>query len=273
VTAAAHPWASELRPRLSRSPLILMLDIDGTLAPLAPRPEESLVPEATRQTVQALGAMPDVHVALVTGRAAADGRRLVGLDGVWVIGNHGIETTSPAGETVIDAGAAPYRGVLATAADELRKQIGGIPGVRVEDKVWTLSTHYRLADPGVEPRLRKTLDEVAHQHGLRMIRGKKIFELRPPIHVHKGTAVLELSRTLAGRRLEASLFYAGDDRTDEDAFRALRSSAPHAVTVRVGGAADDQTAATAAEFTVPDEEALRGLLEWLATVRADGLRR
>jgi trehalose-phosphatase len=267
VTAAAHLPAGELRPRLSRSPLVLMLDIDGTLAPLAPRPEDAVVPEPTRHIVRTLASKSDVHVALVTGRAAADGRRLVGLDGVWVIGNHGIETTSPDGEVAVDASAAPFREVLAATAGELRPLLGSIPGVRVEDKVWTLSIHYRLADPGVEPRLRKTLDEIGHKHGLRMIRGKKIFELRPPIHVHKGTAVLALSRRLVGPEMGASLFYAGDDRTDEDAFRALRSSAPHAVTVRVGGSADDQTAATAAEFTVPNEDSLRALLEWLAALR------
>jgi trehalose 6-phosphate phosphatase len=244
-----------------------MLDIDGTLAPLRPRPEEALIPEETRQAVVALAEAPGVHVALVTGRAAADGRRLAGIEGVWVIGNHGIETISPAGEAVVDASAAPYRDAIAAAVAELALQAGSIPGVRVEDKVWTLSVHFRLADPAVEPRLRRTMDDVAHKHGLRLIRGKKIFELRPPIHVHKGTAVVELGRSLAGPNLAASLFYAGDDRTDEDAFRALRSTAPHAVTVRVGGSTDDQTAATAAEFTIPDEEALRALLEWLVTLR------
>jgi trehalose 6-phosphate phosphatase len=267
VTAATRPSTAELRPRLSRSPLILMLDIDGTLAPLQARPEDAFLPEPTRQAVVALVDTPDVHVALVTGRAAADGRRLARIDGAWVIGNHGIEAISPAGEAVVDASAAPYRDYIAAAVDELATLVGSIPGVRVEDKVWTLSVHYRLADPAVEPRLRQTMDEVAHKHGLRLIRGKKIFELRPPIHVHKGTAVVELSRLIAGPDLAASLFYAGDDRTDEDAFRALRSTAPHAVTVRVGGSVDDQTAATAAEFTVPNEEALRELLEWLVTLR------
>ncbi|MFN2567260.1 MAG: trehalose-phosphatase [Gemmatimonadaceae bacterium] len=267
MTAAASPSMAELRPRLSRSPLILMLDIDGTLAPLAATPEAAAMPDATRQAITALQSKPDVHVALVTGRAAADGRRLARLDGVWVIGNHGIEAISPTGEAVVDSSAAPYRAAVAAAVDELTGRVGSIPGVRVEDKIWTLSVHYRLADPAVEPRVRRTMDEVAHARGLRLIRGKKIFELRPPIHVHKGTAVVALSRVLAGPELAASLFYAGDDRTDEDAFRALRSTAPHAVTVRVGAASDDQTAATAAEFTVPDEEALRGLLEWLVTVR------
>jgi trehalose 6-phosphate phosphatase len=244
-----------------------MLDIDGTLAPLQPRPEDAFVPERTRQAVVSLAGAPDVYVALVTGRAAADGRRLAAIDGAWVIGNHGIETISPAGEAVVDASAAPYRDDIAAAVEELSALLASVPGVRVEDKVWTLSVHYRLADPTIEPRLRQMMDEIAHKHGLRLIRGKKIFELRPPIHVHKGTAVVELSRLIAGPELRASLFYAGDDRTDEDAFRALRSAAPHAVTVRVGGAVDDQTAATAAEFTVPNEEALRGLLEWLATLR------
>jgi trehalose-phosphatase len=244
-----------------------MLDIDGTLAPLQPRPEDSFVPEPTRQAVLALAAAPDVHVALVTGRAAADGRRLARIDGAWVIGNHGIEAISPAGEAVVDSNAAPYRDDVAAAVEELTALVGSIPGIRVEDKVWTLSVHYRLADAAVEPRLRQTMDEIAHKHGLRLVRGKKIFELRPPIHVHKGTAAVELSRLLAGPDLAASLFYAGDDRTDEDAFRALRATAPHAVTVRVGGSIDDQTAATAAEFTVPDEEALRGLLEWLSKLR------
>jgi trehalose 6-phosphate phosphatase len=244
-----------------------MLDIDGTLAPLQPRPEDAFVPEPTRQAIIALADTPDVHVALVTGRAAADGRRLADIDGAWLIGNHGIEAISPTGEAVVDANAAPYQDYISAAVEELAALVGPIPGVRVEDKIWTLSVHYRLADPTIEPRLRETMDEVAHKHGLRLVRGKKIFELRPPIHVHKGTAVVELSRLIAGPDLAASLFYAGDDRTDEDAFRALRSTAPHAVTVRVGGSVDDQTAATAAEFTVPDEEALRELLEWLLTLR------
>lgn len=267
MTAASSPSTAELEPRLSASPLILMLDIDGTLAPLQPRPEDAFVPEPTRDAVRALAARPNVHVALVTGRAAADGRRLAGIAGAWVIGNHGIEAISPTGDAVVDENAAAYRYAIAGAVDELAAHVGAIPGVRVEDKTWTLSVHFRLAEPGVEPRLRQTMDEVAHKHGLRLIRGKKIFELRPPIHVHKGTAVLDLSRQLAGPKLNASLLYAGDDRTDEDAFRALRSTAPHAVTIRVGGTADDQTAATAAEFTVPDEEALRALLVWLAELR------
>src|SRR5919109_4794491 len=54
VTAVTPPSAAAMKPRLSRSPLILMLDIDGTLAPLQPRPEDSFVPAETRQAVVAL---------------------------------------------------------------------------------------------------------------------------------------------------------------------------------------------------------------------------
>jgi trehalose-phosphatase len=244
-----------------------MLDIDGTVAPLAQRPEDAIVPDATRQTILDLQASPGVHLAFVTGRPAESGRQLVQIHGAWVIGNHGIEAIDPSGRRTVDPAADVYRGEIAAAVAELTHLVDSIPGVLVENKVWTMSVHYRLADPAIEPRVRQTMNDVAHKHGLRLIRGKKIFELRPPIHVHKGTAVIELSRRLTGPGFGGSLFYAGDDRTDEDAFRSLRSSAPHAVTVRVGPAADDQTAATAAEFTVPNEDALRSLLEWLLTVR------
>lgn len=267
TTALALPL-TELRRRLSRHPLLLMLDIDGTLAPLAPRPEDAVVPEATRQVISELRSKPDVHVAFVTGRAAEDGRALVGISETWVIGNHGIETIDPAGRRIVNAEAAAYRSEMASVVEELRAEVGSIPGIRVEDKVWTLSVHFRLAAPSVEAALHVTMDRLAHASGLRLVRGKKIFELRPPIHVHKGTAALELCRRLVGPELAAALLYAGDDRTDEDAFRTLRASAPHAVTVRVGAHADDQTAATAAEFTVVNEEALRMLLDWLAKERA-----
>ena len=269
MTAAAFPSLTEIGPRLSRSPLLLMLDIDGTLAPIAPRPEDASVPEATRRVVGMLAAQADVHVALVTGRAAADGRRLGGIAGVWVIGNHGIETVSPRGEVIIDDRATPYGAALAGAVRELTGLVSGLPGVHVENKTWTLSVHYRLADPAVEPDLRGTVDGVARARGLRVVRGKKVFELRPPVEVHKGTAALALARRLVGRELDAALFYAGDDRTDEDAFRTLRAAAPHVVTVRVGvpRPSEEHASGTAAEFVVADEAALRALLEWLGAMR------
>jgi trehalose-phosphatase len=111
----------------------------------------------------------------------------------------------------------------------------------------------------VIPRLRASLEAIADQYGLRLTEGKGVLELRPPVEHDKGTAVLALARRLGGLVPGTSVIFAGDDQTDEDAFRTLRRHNPDAVTVRV--AEDDVP--TAAEFRLPDPEAVRRFLEWL----------
>ena len=81
--------------RLAGSPLLLLLDVDGTLAPIAERPEYAVVPPATQRVLVELVALPDTHVAIVSGRSARDARRLVNVKDVWVLGNHGIEVARP----------------------------------------------------------------------------------------------------------------------------------------------------------------------------------
>ena len=264
----------ELERRLSGTPLVVLLDVDGTLAPIAPRPEDAAVPPETRKVVAVLASRPGTHVGLVSGRAAADARRLVSVSDVYAIGNHGCEVISPNGELAIDPAVAPYRDALAQVARALAPRLADVAGVLLEDKTWTLSIHYRLADPGIVPRLRGVVADVAARYGLPVTEGKMVLEVRPPVSVDKGTAVLALAARLGATNGTASLLYAGDDRTDEDAFRRLREMLPDAVTVRVassGRSAKDQQDApppeTSAEFVVRDPVEMRELLEWLAAMR------
>ena len=108
------------------------------------------------------------------------------------------------------------------------------------------------------------MDETAKALGLRVTQGKLVLEVRPPARVDKGTAVLRLALHLGALRNGSALVFAGDDQTDEDAFRALRTRAPAAVTVRV---THGESVATAAEFTVRDPEEMRLFLEWLLAAR------
>src|SRR4051812_26076321 len=87
--------APSLARRLAGRPLLALLDVDGTLSPIAERPELAIVPFATRQALNSLVHQSDTHVALLSGRSARDAERLVGVNGVWVIGNHGIELAPP----------------------------------------------------------------------------------------------------------------------------------------------------------------------------------
>nr|MBA3891979.1 trehalose-phosphatase [Gemmatimonadaceae bacterium] len=110
-----HPDAlhERLRDRLDASPLIVLLDVDGTLSPIAPTPGAAFVPAATRMSVERLAAAPGVHVSLVSGRAAADARQLVGATGVWAVGNHGFERIAPDGSLEADATMAPWQARIA----------------------------------------------------------------------------------------------------------------------------------------------------------------
>lgn len=254
-----------LGARLRGSPLVLMLDIDGTLTPLRNTPEETEVSFEVKQAITRLARCPAVHAAVITGRSAADAQRLVPIPELVVIGNHGAELVKPGGaEAHVHPDVAAHQVAVARARLAAEQYAGAFSGVRVEDKRWTLSVHYRLADPAVVPALRARLDEIAAEEGLQVFSGKTIFELRPAVAVNKGTAALQLARDLEGLGPGASLFFAGDDVTDEDAFRELRRHAPAAVTVRVS---HDPEAATAAEFLVADHEGIRALLEWLADFR------
>lgn len=259
MTLSLIPVLAELGDRVGGAPRIIMLDIDGTLAPIAPRPQDAVVPAATRRAVATLASRPGVHVALVSGRGAADARRLVSVGNTWVIGNHGIEVVGPQGEMEIAPEAEPYRGAMAQAARKIESAVTHVSGVTLEDKTWTLSVHYRLADAAVVPRLKAAIDTIAEQHGLRVTEGKGVYELRPPVHLDKGTAVLALAKRLGGLVPGTSIVFAGDDRTDEDAFRVLREHHPEAVTIRIG----EETTPTAAEFRLPDPEGMRRFLEWL----------
>ncbi len=263
MTRALLPVAADVAARLSGTPLVSMLDVDGTLAPIAPRPDDAAVPPETKRLLAALAAHPGVTIAFVSGRAAADVERLAGVRGAWVVGNHGFEILRPDGTPITDASLGTAREAIAAALRDIADAILTMPGVLIEDKHWTASVHFRLAAPAVVPMLREAVERAADRQGLRVMEGKKVLEIRPNRDVNKGTAALELTREILGPR-QGSVLYVGDDATDEDAFASLRAHMPAAVTARV---AHDHSARTAAEFALDDTSAVAEFLGWLAAER------
>ena len=266
--AGAEALTVGVGSRLDGSPLVMLLDIDGTLAPIAARPELAAVPANTRDVLRRLAAMPDVEVVFITGRSADDARQMLDVPGTWIIGNHGFELTTPAGETIVSPDVREFEPRVREAERALEGVARGTPGVLLENKRWTLCVHYRLADPDSVPGVVDRASDVARQLGMRITDGKMIVELRPPVNIDKGTAAVALAERLQATRDDASLFNAGDDRTDEDAFRALRALNPRAVTVRVKGAGDDVSVPTAAEFVLATTDDVRVVLEWIAERRS-----
>lgn len=262
--AVAARLAAGIGNRLDGSPIAVLLDIDGTLAPIAPRPEDADIPPATRSVLARLVRLPDVKLALVTGRAVADALRMA-VDGAWIIGNHGLELRSPEGESTPAPEALAYEKAVGDAAARLSGVERDVPGSLLENKRWGLSVHYRLAGADAAPRLRDRVNEVARHTGLRITEGRKIFELRPPVSVNKGTASVAFLARVGADVESGSVLFAGDDRTDEDAFLALRAHRPRAVTARVFAA--ESVEDTSAEFVLDSTDEVRELLEWLAERR------
>jgi trehalose 6-phosphate phosphatase len=253
-----------LAPLATAAPLVALFDIDGTLAPIAPRPELAAVPERTRRALAALTARPGVHVGAVTGRAVADGARMLQLPGLWIVGNHGVESCDPDGARHLDPAAVAAAEPLARAAAALAGPVAAVPGALLEDKRWGLTVHTRLAPPDAVPALEATVRAVAAREGLRVGEGKQVLELRIPADVDKGTAAVALARRLGVAPGSGAVLFVGDDVTDEDGFRRLRASGLPAVTVRVAA----NPVATDAEWQLGSTDAVAALLERLAALRA-----
>jgi trehalose 6-phosphate phosphatase len=198
----------------------VLCDLDGTLAPVVLRPEDAEVPEETRAALSAV-AERYALTAVVTGRRALDGKRMVGLDQIAYSGNHGFELLLP-GETEPQ----PYpsldgheqdapRFVAGHDAEELAEA-----GIRTEDKGAIVALHWRgAANEGAAESLASEIASEAEWQGLVAHRGRKVLEIRPNVAINKGIAVAAL---VPAAPVDAAL-YGGDDRTDLDAFLALRT--------------------------------------------------
>ena len=251
-----------------------MLDVDGTLAPIVATPDQARVPEETTAVLRRLARAAGTTVVLVSGRAAADAWRVANVPEaeVWVIGNHGFELREPSGKILADDRVRGFDVVIGRAADALEKEFQGIAGAIVENKRWTLSVHYRVVDAADVPVIRERAAAIAHRLGLRVLDGKKIVELRPPVDVNKGTACVAFTTKLGVTGTRGSVLYAGDDRTDEDAFRELRAALPGTVTVRVASS-DEGAAESHAELVIRTLPEIRELLEWIVQRRDSAARR
>ncbi len=200
--------------------LVLLLDFDGTLAPIVDRPELAAIPGRTRAALDRLLAAPGVQAAVVSGRGMADARERAGIPGIAYAGNHGMEIEGP-GLRRVHPEALGARPELEAVASAMVPALAEVPGAFLEDKGLTLSVHYRLAPSHEGERVRETVRAaVAGRPGLRLTEGKMVLEVRPRVEWDKGRAVLFLLDHLRPPE-SAPVLYLGDDATDEDAFRAL----------------------------------------------------
>jgi len=210
--------------------VVLFLDYDGTLVPIAPTPAEAVCPPEVRVLLEGLRDLPNVYPVIISGRSLEDIREKVGVFGITYVGNHGLSIQNPAG--IHKKRLSPARreefNILIQALKESLEQI---PGILFEDKGLILSVHYRNVDQEYFGGIQHILEESLKKWKGRwkIAYGKMVYEVRPHMDFNKGKAAREILKSYSPRGLLS--IYLGDDLTDEGAFRALKGIG---ITVFVG---------------------------------------
>jgi trehalose 6-phosphate phosphatase len=247
---------------LQDRPSALISDIDGTLSPIVASPEEAVVLPECRRALHALATWLDL-VAVISGRTAAEARRMVGLDDLLYVGNHGLERWDAVKGYRNEAAA--FEGEMRELRATLERDLRATRDVRIENKGVILSLHYRGASRPDEIRrhILGLLDSLLPPSRFVVAEGKMVIEVRPPLALDKGTVVEDLARE---RGLRGTVFL-GDDVTDIDAMRGLKRMRECGfATLAIGVAGDGMPDALAAEsdLLLPDPPAVAAFLEALA---------
>ncbi|MBM4241996.1 MAG: trehalose-phosphatase [Euryarchaeota archaeon] len=205
--------------RFRDSKTSIITDIDGTISEIAPTPDKAVVSPVMRALLKKLAEKFKL-VALVTGRCVEDAKRIVGVDGLLYVGNHGLEYLKD-GEIFIEPEVRKYLPAINEVTRDIQKgELCKIDGIIFEEKGICFSIHYRLCeDP--ERAKEKVLDTLKNRKGsgdLKIKEGRRVVELRPPMGYDKGTI---LQKIVSDNHIE-KLIYLGDDITDSDAFYKLK---------------------------------------------------
>jgi len=244
----------DIYARLAGRTLVVFLDYDGTLTPIVRRPENAVLSKNMERLLRRLAEY--CPVAIISGRDLPDVREKVGIDALYYAGSHGFDIAGPGGLRREHPEGSRLLPELDRAEQDLRKALADIGGCRIERKKFAVAVHYREVAEQDVAAVEKAVRKVHTQRsGLRLAGGKKIFELQPDVPWHKGRAVRWLLEDALREHCDAVLpVYIGDDTTDEDAFREIRSDG-------IGILVEDaQARESAARYQLRDSQEVRRFL-------------
>nr|APZ77037.1 trehalose-6-phosphate synthase [Gampsocleis gratiosa] len=238
--------------------LALLLDYDGTLAPIAPHPDLAILPNETKNVLERLSNMSDVYIAIISGRNVNNVKSMVGIEGITYAGNHGLEILHPDGSKFVHPMPVEYEDKVSELLKCLQEQVCK-EGAWVENKGALLTFHYRETPMGLRPEMVAKARELIIKAGFKAGDAHCAIEAKPPVQWNKGRASLYILRTAFGvdwsERIR--IIYAGDDVTDEDAMEALKGMA---ATFRV---TSSHIVRTAAERRLPSTDSILTMLKWV----------
>ncbi|XP_020806419.1 uncharacterized protein LOC110182675 isoform X1 [Drosophila serrata] len=239
----------------------VLLDYDGTLAPIADNPSKTKMPVELEAILRKIAKHPEVFLAVISGRGLKDVQKQVNIEGITYAGNHGLEIEYPDGSrhdyelpTEIQKN---YTNMVKELKEKVEKN-----GAWVEDKRVSLTYHYRDTPVELKDEQKVLAAEICKKYGFRPNQAHEAIEAKPPVNWNKGEAALYILKQKFGENWaqEVSVVFAGDDTTDEDAMRVLRGLG------RSFRIASDAQIQTFADFRLPKQAVMTDLLKWIAGV-------
>nr|ARN79552.1 trehalose-6-phosphate synthase [Thitarodes pui] len=238
--------------------LALLLDYDGTLAPIAPHPDLATLPLETKHVLQRLSNMSDVYIAVISGRNVDNVKNMVGIEGITYAGNHGLEILHPDGSKFVHPMPLELEDKVCELLKALQEQVCR-DGAWVENKGALLTFHFRETPVAKRPELEAIARRLIENSGFTAAPAHCAIEARPPVQWNKGRASIYILRTAFGLDWSERIriIYAGDDMTDEDAMQALKGMA---ATFRV---VSSSIIKTSAERRLPSTDSVLAMLKWV----------
>ncbi|MEV0084848.1 trehalose-phosphatase [Saccharopolyspora sp. NPDC050642] len=264
VPDALDRW-TEIADRLRGHRPAVLLDFDGTLAPIRDDPTAVALPAGTREVLEVLAQR--CPVAMISGRDLRDLRERVRVEDAWCAGSHGFELAGPDGTSVAQQSGETALPDLDEAERLLSAELRPVAGALVDRKRFAVAVHYRNVRPDEVERVISTVRRVGDARpGLRTTHGRCVVELLPDIDWNKGRALRWLLDRIGLVGHDVVPVFAGDDYTDEDALREVHDDGIGIVVL----SAEHGDRLTWARYSVDGPRSLCALLSRIAPLVQEG---
>ncbi|EDW77892.1 uncharacterized protein Dwil_GK24303 [Drosophila willistoni] len=243
----------------NQSKLAILLDYDGTLAPIADNPSKTKMPDELEKILHKIAKHPQIFMAVISGRGLKDVQKMVNIDGITYAGNHGLEIEYPDGSRHDYNLPSDIQKNYIAMVKELKQKVEK-NGAWVEDKRVSLTYHYRDTPVELKDGLKTQAAEICQRFGFRPNQAHEAIEAKPPVNWNKGEAAMYILKQKFGDNWakDVKAVFAGDDTTDEDAMRVLKGLG------RSFRIAADAQIQTFADFRLPKQDVMTDLLQWVA---------
>ncbi|HZD60178.1 MAG TPA: trehalose-phosphatase [Anaerolineae bacterium] len=237
-------------------------DLDGTLSKIARTPADAAITPSMRDVLRRLTEKYGIF-GIVSGRDSSEAKKIIDIDNVAYIGNHGLEWIEN-GKQFYTPEASNFFGLAASLEADLI-ELFKKTDVFIEKKKLGVALHYRSAKDkeGARGLIEKMIKPIVAEYPLRRLDGRYVIELKPDLPINKGDAitVIAMSRGLN------NAVYLGDDITDIDAFNALRTlrDESNLRTISVGVASDESPPQVEeeADYVIKSVDEVEALLSWM----------